>query len=1026
MPQGDRTIYDFSNAGAQTQLAVPAQNARGRSATAYALEPNFCPECGVIISEQALSQHLIAVHDYLMLSGTLLPRQAALACLWERVFQTGDVQAHQRLCLLLGNRPDGTGRIPYVVALEGELARWLRDGPNQQRRDVDKLIRNLRQSETARPFYWELLTSEDARIRRIARELLLPDVAQALNREETSADEVRRWLDRLFPFEDFWEQIRICQRLPGFGAARTPVRDCLRRLQEERPVACPECGLSLPQYRLESHLRQSHRIYQFQGVTRSLNETITALLADVCRPRPEHETWETLEALVREEYGERADALLAVGVRTALQRLDHSTQEAALAGVAEVMAASGSGPRQAMHLAGYAERVPRQLALALTTRLPQPLGKALVRTIRPILARKRAPQEMQVAAAAALLATTGTDGPGALKVLNSLIARCGKARAVERLRLLERQVGVSQTLTELCTEIDNQIRMSCPRCRIQLRRPEMARHLWTEHDLVLDGRGVKKPWQLIRGWIKEYRKSGNAELLTRCRTLGQFLDPTAGLTRVHRLVLAYGVQDVEARQVLLAGARQRHASLCPRCYALVAVPDENMPRPLNESRGRLSLGGYCVEVAEGGLAPQLTMTTLDGFLYRGREPERRLSRHGITLLIAAPLVLSALVLAWLLRYWHIPAHGLVGLALFLALLAYLAACLISWLRARPVERALDYAWQLLVPRLHAGAFSVDDSTFLAGLALASVGRGQPVERAANLERVLRLTENAVAGAAAPLSHLAALKRLEVADRNALGLDPVPAVVSALARCFEGKVPLLFAEQLLADWEGSWWTAGNLARLRVLLCDKAFEAGLEVADLVAAGRAAPALGQVLQIDNLEGLAQLRLLWSLRPSRPWDSWSRAVMVFDLAADADSSRKLLGRYPDLLLVDEAAPPIYICGWGLVFQEILFTERPRRIEMKARREFQHKEYELLVGDHRFPMPGDASAVVHRLERWFRYHLSDFVPQVKNVYAWKAPAGTKPLPARQTVLCEDCQRLIIPVPGEVGVLVDPARKRRR
>src|SRR5205823_3030525 len=83
-----------------------------------------------------------------------------------------------------------------------------------------------------------------------------------------------------------------------------------------------------------------------------------------------------------------------------------------------------------------------------------------------------------------------------------------------------------------------------------------------------------------------------------------------------------------------------------------------------------------------------------------------------------------------------------------------------------------------------------------------------------------------------------------------------------------------------------------------------------------------------------------------------------------------------------------------------------------KARREFQHKEYELLVGDHRFPMPGDASAVVHRLERWFRYHLSDFVPQVKNVYAWKAPAGTKPLPARQTVLCEDCQRLIIPVPG--------------
>src|SRR5437899_9209168 len=101
MPQGDRTIYDFSNAGAQTQLAVPAQDARGRSATAYALEPNFCPECGVIISEQALSQHLIAVHDYLMLSGTLLPRQEALSCLWERVFTQGDVQDDTSMWLLI-------------------------------------------------------------------------------------------------------------------------------------------------------------------------------------------------------------------------------------------------------------------------------------------------------------------------------------------------------------------------------------------------------------------------------------------------------------------------------------------------------------------------------------------------------------------------------------------------------------------------------------------------------------------------------------------------------------------------------------------------------------------------------------------------------------------------------------------------------------------------------------------------------------------------------------------------------------
>ena len=120
----------------------------------------------------------------------------------------------------------------------------------------------------------------------------------------------------------------------------------------------------------------------------------------------------------------------------------------------------------------------------------------------------------------------------------------------------------------------------------------------------------------------------------------------------------------------------------------------------------------------------------------------------------------------------------------------------------------------------------------------------------------------------PAGHLAALRRLMVEDAAAYGADPVPLVVDQIARCFDGRLPLTYAERLLAGWSSEWWTRGNLVRLRVLLCDRAFEAGFEVRNLLDAGRTAPALGDVLRITDPAGLAGLRLLWSERPTRPWD--------------------------------------------------------------------------------------------------------------------------------------------------------------
>src|SRR5207245_8906526 len=98
--------------------------------------------------------------------------------------------------------------------------------------------------------------------------------------------------------------------------------------------------------------------------------------------------------------------------------------------------------------------------------------------------------------------------------------------------------------------------------------------------------------------------------------------------------------------------------------------------------------------------------------------------------------------------------------------------------------------------------------------------------------------------AAPVANLAAHWRLVFEDRAPAGDDTVLLVTAQVGVCFEGHLPLSFAENLLFGWESPIWTPERLARLRVLLCERAFEEGFEVRDLLAVGVGALALGEAL--------------------------------------------------------------------------------------------------------------------------------------------------------------------------------------
>jgi hypothetical protein len=789
-------------------------------------------------------------------------------------------------------------------------------------------------------------------------------------------------------------------------------------------LVCPECRATFRATAFETHLRQAHRIYQFRGVRRSFNDTFAALLDALVADRPDAEAWRALSAIAAENQGSRADIFLATTLGQVLTRVEPERCSTAIDSLGGVIG-EGGAISLAAALASDAEILARHLALAVLAHLPQPRDAALIPPLRGLLLDRRLPEERQFAALAAVLRSIGGDEPLVEELLQTLISGLGKTRSIERLRRFERFIGPRPVLDALCEKLEDQVRMSCPRCAIELRRPEMIVHLWEEHRLLLDGRRVRDPWSVIEEWIALYRERREPEWIDHSRTLMQRLDSDDGARRFHRLLLANGIADDEAQRDLNEAAAQQHASCCPSCYALAPVPREGPPLQLNRYRGRLSAGGYRVEVSERGLRTSLEIVTPADLLYEGREPGQFWTRRGVLIVFVGPLVLLALAVACGLIAPHIRPLGTV----FTILLAALAVHLGTWWAWRsrvPVEvRARNYAWTMLAPHLHADGYRLEDSAFLAGLARISLEDGYAPLRASLLAELIKRAENALAGGVAPADHLAALRRLAIEDAVAGGADAVPLVVDLLGRCFEGGLSLVFAEHLLAEWKTGWWTPGNRARLRALLCDRAFEAGFEVRNLLDAGQKAPALGAVLATGDAPGLAALRLLWSLRPTRPWDRCGDPWTVYDLAADPRRA-ELLGRYPDLLLgqeepdwlvaapgvTDPEAAHIRFCVRGIYLQGILFTERPRVVEVNARWRYS----DLVLGEHRFRSPGQLDALALRMERWFRYAFSEFLPTLPNVEKWPAPDRLAVLRAWGMIHCPECQRPFLPRVGEVGV----------
>jgi hypothetical protein len=972
----------------------------------------------VQLTHRERKQHLHTAHGFIEVGPSMLPRKQAFARLWDRVFQEGDQQAHQQLMELCSHEAANNGA-SYSQALAAEI---MRRGDLDESRSQGQTawkrwepwLACVRAALPSQPVLRHLLLADSERAREVGRALVLPQLGEKLRGDRVDAAQFRRAIEEVFPGHELLEErIRLCGQLPQVGVDQAKASACQALFEQERPIPCPECPARVPGKHLEIHLRRAHGIFQFRGVRRGYNETRDALLEAVCGPRPDVLAWQALEGLAQDRHGDQATQRLVVWINHTLKRSEKEARGDAVASAGEAIARAGSGLGLLPHLLGEDvdpswKNVARHLALAVVAHLDTPPSAEVLQQIKPYLAAKLLPQEVRQSAAAGLLRTFGDDSPVAKEVLQAYVSVTNKVRAVERLHALEAVVGQAPAIEELVSALEDRIRMTCPRCNEQLERRDMVKHLWDRHHLLLEGRRVREPWRVLADWVVDYRLEKDPQLLQRCQALAQQADPEEGTLRLQRLMLRQGIEDPEAWNALVTRARQRKASLCPSCYAQVPLPLSPAPAPLMAAGRRLEGAGYLLELHEAGLTPRLTIEAPAGVLYDAGSPDALLTRNGALTLIVVPAMALCGFLLYVLTPlpWTLIAALALGLGFVLAGLTMLVF---------PTQgkrgRLVDLAWTALVPSLLEQPLDETSGRFLESLAEISRTQGSREGRREVVEELVESLKGAAQRPAVIWPVLAALWRLQMADLQASGEDPVPALVDLMEQVLRGDVPARALGPVLEEIKESW-PRGRLARVQAIVIARAAELGLEIADIADLVRTQPALAPLLGAGDLDHLTQLRLFWRLRAS--WPRWlERADSVFDLARSG--AEKTLGDRPDLLLLVHKAP-IYVGSRGVWIKDVCIGDMPAKLDVAAARHAGGEGFEIVAGRHRIWFSAKPNEIADELDDWLRFYFRDFLPQVAAEHARPSGAAGAKLRRANAAACPECKQPVMPILGEIGL----------
>jgi hypothetical protein len=657
-----------------------------------------------------------------------------------------------------------------------------------------------------------------------------------------------------------------------------------------------------------------------------------------------------------------------------------------------------------------------RFALEVASRLPTPLPVTHIRALVEFVESRQLPTRLRIPVAAQVIRSVPGSSQFIDRVVDALRRNVSPPRALRRLRRLAALVEPPAALSRALAEFDSGTSSPCPRCGARLEPDDLIKHLWERHSLLLETGRVREPWDVIAQWLTEFTRTNRAEYLDRAIELAQALDSTAGLSRVHRLLLAAGSNDEEAHALLRAEAAEKNATLCPHCYALVPLPT---PTPVVVASGRVDGGGFRLELTDHYLFHTLRAQTPEGLIHAGPEPGNALTGRGAALLFLVPLTLAALAFAVMPRLVGLPPVLPVAGVLVAAAAAYLATRAAAVGKPAAADRAVDHTWTMLVPRMLQFDVRRPDAAFIAGLANASRGRGNPEVREEQLARTMvRLRTDRLG-----IPFITPLSVLRIADLPN-DADDLPGIADEIGESLDGALPLDHAESLVRELRGDPLDRTRRVRLRVLMLARAFAAGLEAEDLRMIGQLCPGLGAAYASEDRDGLARLRLLWLYRPRRLWQRIGSATAVFDLARYPKLAENYLKQRPDLLLFQatggtDGAAPILVCEEGVVYRDTVITDANPTIRVRARSIVRGGGFEMTIGERVYKFRDDPTLLVRRLKAWSLFLFKEFLPRARLLTRRRSPQGDHLL-LQKVMACPECRKAFLGLTGEIGLTAVP------
>jgi len=994
--------------------------------------PSECPLCKKLLAHGQRSDHLQSEHGYLMYDGDLLPAETVQVRLWDRVFSQPDRPAHEALLdMYAAGAPVGSNH-DFAIDRYLDVLQSFFLGKNHTTLGGDSVPvalpfsyvvsyqANLRQSALFLPIARRLLRSTHRRMRDVAIQATTPHLQDQLGASPTVAA-LRRELKDLCPAREQTDvQIEYCKHLAQAGLDAVVVSGCIAQLQDERLVHCTECDAVVQAGDLELHLRRAHQVFQFRGVRRSPTETRDAIVKAVCTPPADLSAWKSIQSLAADKHPEEADRYVIAWLYQYLKEVETPKRSMAMAAVAEVMISAGAADRLLPLCLGPSKNASwgllgQTIALETCTRMPLPITPRLVTSVMPLLDQKELPRRVRENAAMALLRASSKEARVAADLLRAYVAHSTKKRGIEKLQHLEQRFGHSPAIDLVTRELDNEIRMSCPRCPTELRKKDMVTHLWDKHRLLLDGQRVREPWRLIEDWVVDYGLEKDAQVLMRCRELAVKDDPKNGLARLQRMLYRRGLRDRELLNELRAQVRTLNASLCPHCCSPVPIAEPPAIEPLQLEDSRLEGYGYTLELSERWFVPSLRIESPDKILFHGREPGRGLTRLGAMVLLAAPLIgITYLLLDWFTEHEY--AGALIGSMALGAGLLGIGIVFSFWPNPRPAkERLVKAAWKLLVRRMLRGDMGPNEWQFLHGLVKLT---GEVRQFKLHQDLLLECCEQASEAAATDptaQSCLASLSRRCLADMRDAKDEPFDFVLTLAVECFLGKLPLSFLSELLENFHGkerAAWKKSDLNRLTILLADAAFKADADLDDWLSLGRAFPVLNAVLNLESRWHWLQFMTIRAERERKPWTQAGPALTMLELAESPDEHSDVLSYYPDVLLYVPDAN-LVIGSKGIWIEGICVTTFTIESEFSIDRV--NDGFELGIGALTIRCAANPRPRLDEIKRWLRYWFLVFTPKLPSV-ARPMTESRHRMWQLSRVTCPECNRLLSPCPGDLGV----------